>query len=130
MSVDYYHCENCGESRYEEYVGYCNKCDTRLCTSCLINNDINSSYAYEYGYKYDSSDTELMEKYKDEGFDLFDKDGKPYYEDGDIIGDSNIDSKYCPYCSGDAINNEELFNFLVEKYKIDINKEWKEYKDK
>ena len=122
MSVDYYSCKHCGESRYEEYVGSCNKCGESICTSCLINNDVNSKYAYDYGYKFDSSNPELMKRYEEEGFDM------SGYEDGDIIDDSGIDGKYCPFCSVDSINESELFNYIIKKYNLNKKKEWKEYK--
>jgi hypothetical protein len=128
MGVDYYHCEVCGESRYEEYVGNCNKCGNSLCTSCLINKDFNDRYAHHYGYKFDSLNPELMKKYQDEGYCLYDSDGTPYYEDGEIISDSGIDSKYCPFCSGEKIDEALLFKHIVKKYNIDINKEWREVK--
>ena len=38
MSVDFYECDCCEESRYEEYVGHCNKCGHSLCTYCLVDN--------------------------------------------------------------------------------------------
>jgi hypothetical protein len=62
MGVDYYHCEVCGESRYEEYVGNCNKCGNSLCTNCLVNKDFDDRYAHRYGYKFDSLNPELMKK--------------------------------------------------------------------
>lgn len=128
MGVDYYSCKSCGESCYEEYVGNCNECGSSLCTSCLINNDVKSRYAHHYGYKFDSSNPELMKKYQDEGFCLFKDDGTAYYEEEQIIDDSGIDSKYCPFCNGEKINKESLFDYIIKKYNIDEKKEWKEFK--
>lgn len=130
MSVDFYACKCCGESRYEEYVGSCNKCGASIGTCCVVNDDVKSKYAYSYGYRFDPDNIELMNQYKREGFELYGDEGDPYYEDGDVIDDSGIDSKYCPFCSGESINKELLFDFIVSKFKIDINKEWKLFKTK
>lgn len=130
MSVDFYACKCCGESRYEEYIGSCNKCGENIGTCCVVNDDVKSKYAHNYGYKFDSSNSELMDRYEKEGFSLYDKDGAGNYEEGDIIDDSGIDSKYCPFCSGETINKESLFDFIVEKFKIDAQKEWKLFKNK
>jgi len=120
----------CGESLYEEYVGHCNKCHNSLCTHCLVNKDINVLYAHKYGYKFNSNDPELMRKYENEGYTLYKPDGESYYKDGDIIDDSGIDSKYCPFCSGEKIDNDALLKHIIKKYNIDIQNEWKEIKKK
>lgn len=130
MGVDYYACDSCGEALYEEYVGNCTKCGASLCTSCLINNDIEDRFAYSYGLRYDPNNPELMQKYADEGFSIYDEKGNPYYEEGDIIDDSAIQPKYCPFCSGDQVNEEEVLKYIIEKYNININEEWKELKKK
>lgn len=129
MGVDYYHCEVCNESRYEEYVGSCIECGNRLCTSCLVNDDVNSRYAHSYGHRYDPNNEELMQKLTDDGYDLKDSNGKPYYEEGDIIDDSSIQPKYCPYCSGGTVDREVVLNYLLKKHKLDIQKVWEEIKE-
>jgi len=129
MSVDFYHCDKCKRSVYEEYVGECNKCHSSLCTDCLVNNDVKYEYAHKYGYRFDSGNPELMSQYEKEGFSLYRQDGSPRYDDGDVIDDSMIDSKYCPFCSGESINKELLFDFIVTKFKVDVNKEWKLFKN-
>ncbi|MHB8871720.1 MAG: hypothetical protein ACYC5G_04670 [Candidatus Doudnabacteria bacterium] len=96
----------------------------------MVNDDVKSDYAYEYGYRFVPDNVELMNKYKAEGFVLYRDNGDAIYEDGDVIDDSNIDSKYCPFCSGEQINKELLFDFIVDKFKIDIGKEWKLFKQK
>lgn len=108
MSVDFYSCDHCEESIYEEYVGHCSECGHSLCTNCLINDDINSRYAYDYGVKFDGS-KEQKEKY---GVYSIDED-KYGYKIGDILDDVGIDSKYCPFCSGGEIHNDELLNFAL-----------------
>ena len=128
MSVDYRHCSSCEESLYDEYVGSCTKCGNNLCTSCLINDDVKSRFAHHYGYKFDSKNEELIKTLIEEGFSLEDKDGKPYYKDGDIVDDSSILPKYCPYCSGNEIDREKVLDHLLKKYKLDIKKVWKEIK--
>lgn len=130
MGVDYYHCESCDESLYEEYVGSCTKCGNSLCTSCLINNDVNSRYAHHYGYKFDSINELLLKQLEAEGFHFKDKNGNFTYEDGEIVDDSGIQAKYCPFCSGDIIDKDKVLDYLITKYKLDIKKVWKEIKDK
>ncbi len=119
MSVDLYECDCCEESRYDEYTGTCNKCGHRLCTDCLINNDIESNFAYDYEVKCDGT-KEQAEEY---GFKVGD------YEIGDIIDDSGIDSKYCPFCSGGEVHDEDLLNYLLERYALSKEKVIQEYKD-
>lgn len=124
MSVDYYACSVCGESKYEEYVGDCQGCGQSLCTSCLVNSNLGSRYASSYGYTFDEEDPDLMAQYEEEGFDL------TGYEDGDTIDDSSIAKCFCPYCSGDVVNDQEVFAYIVKKYNIDVSTEWKELKSK
>ncbi|HBJ1650879.1 TPA: hypothetical protein LA460_000098 [Clostridium botulinum] len=125
MSVDYYSCECCGDSRYEEYVGECNQCGHSLCTYCLVNDDdIHSSYSYDYGVKCDGT-KEQAEEY---GYTY--EDYKKYYKIGDILDGTGIDSKYCPFCNGDEINNDDLLEFIIDKYKLDKEVEIKEFKHK
>jgi hypothetical protein len=118
MSVDFYECDCCEESRYEEFVGHCNKCGHSLCTDCLANNDINSEYAYRYGEKCDGT-AEQAEKY---GF----KVGN--YEIGDIIDDTGISSKYCPFCNGEEVHNDDLLDFAITKLGISRDQLISEFK--
>ena len=119
MGVYYYHCKSCNESRYEEYVGWCNKCRTPICTSCVVNDDINDRYAYSYGYQFNSNNPELMKKYEEEGFELY-RDGENIYES----------YGFADKISQLEINNEVLFDYIVEKYELSIRDEWNEYKSK
>lgn len=112
MSVDFYSCDHCGDSIYEEYVGHCSVCGHNLCTNCLVNKDIDSRYAYEYGVKFDGSE----EQKKEYGIQSKEED-KYGYEIGDIIDDVGIDSKYCPFCSGGVIHNDELLDFALSLLK-------------
>jgi hypothetical protein len=119
MSVDYYYCEKCGESVYSEYQGHCGKCHKGLCTNCLINDTIQSRYAYDYYVLYDGSD-EQIKKYSI----------KPdEYEIGDKIDDSGIDSKYCPYCSGDAYTDSDLLDIALKFMGITKDKIIELYKE-
>ena len=108
MSVDYYSCNCCGKGVYEEYVGKCSKCGHSLCTNCLINDDINSSYAGNYSITCDGTKQQADEI----GFDLDD------YAIGETIEDSGIDSKYCPFCSGKEIHNDDLLEYLLNKFNL------------
>jgi hypothetical protein len=110
MSVDFYGCSCCGESKYEEYVGWCTKCGASLCTSCVVNDDIQSSYASQYGVRFDGS-KEMMDKY-DITQDEIDEGS---FEVGELIDDTSIDPKYCPYCQGDEINESQFLSFLIKR---------------
>ena len=121
MSVSYYACRMCGTSVYEEYFGYCNNCNKGLCTDCLINNDLESEYSYEYGYRMDSQNIELMKKYEKEGYELYKEKGQPHYKNGEIIDDSGIDSNFCPFCSGESYTDDDLLEYLLSTLKL--NKE-------
>jgi len=103
MSVDYYGCKKCGDGVYEEYIGYCCDCGERVGTCCVVNDDKNDRYIYEYGLKCDGT-KEQADKY---GFDLEE------YEIGEKIDDAGFDSKYCPFCSGGAVNDEMLLNHAL-----------------
>jgi len=124
MSVDFYSCDCCEESRYEEYVGHCSNCGHSLCTSCLINNDIDSRYAYEYNVKFDGS-----KKQKEEYCIESKEESKYGYEIGDVIDDVGIDSKYCPFCSGNKIHNDDLLEFALKLLNTDRNVLIARYKD-
>ena len=54
--------------------------------------------------------------------------GTVYYEDDDIIDDSGIDSKYCPYCSGSAYTEKDLLNFILNKFNMSEKELVKEFK--
>jgi len=112
MSVDYYSCDCCGKGVYEEYVGKCSKCRHSLCTNCLINDDIDSSYAGDYSVKYDGTKQQADEF----GFDLDD------YAIGETIYDSGIDSKYCPFCNGKEVHNDDLLGYLLNKLNLSKDK--------
>jgi hypothetical protein len=114
MSVDFYECDCCEESRYEEYVGHCDKCGHSLCTNCLVNDDINSNYTYDYQVKYDGS-KEQKEKYGIED----DEEEKGWVTIGKPIDDTGIDPKYCPFCNGKKVNDDDLLKYLLNKYGID-----------
>lgn len=126
MGVDFYHCASCEESRYEEYVGWCQGCSKGLCTACVVNDDVKSDYAYQYGYKFDSGNPELMKKYEAEGYSLYRENGESYYEDGDVLDDSSISSNYCPFCTGVEVNRDEVLDYLLSKYDLKIEDVWKE----
>lgn len=108
MGVEYHSCRKCGEARYEEYVGNCTSCSASLCTNCVVNDDINSSYASSYGVVFDGS-KEMRKEYdiKDEYIE------KGWIEEGEVIDDTSIAPKYCPYCQGKAINKSSFIKFLV-----------------
>lgn len=110
MGVDYYACSCCGESRYEEFVGNCTSCGESLCTSCLTNDDVNSNYAHSYGVVFDGS-KEMIDEY-----DITQEEiEKGWVEVDEIIDDTSIAPKYCPYCQGEEINESEFTDFLIKR---------------
>lgn len=116
MGVDFYACECCKESRYSEYVATCYGCDHRVCTACVVNDDVNSKYAHNYGVKFDNSPEQREE------YGVVSKEEDKYgYEIGDVIDDTGIAPKYCPFCNGNKVSNDDLLKYLLKKY--DINKE-------
>lgn len=118
MSVDYYGCEHCGDGVYEEYIGSCSRCGKRICTNCLVNaNEIDSRYAFHYNVKYDGT-REQKEEYGIEDA----SESKYGYNVGEIIDDVGIDSKYCPYCSGGSIDENELIEFAAKLLGLSRNK--------
>ncbi|MEH6861478.1 hypothetical protein [Bacillus velezensis] len=117
MGVEFYACDCCGDSRYEEYVDHCGSCGHRLGTCCVENDYIGSSYAYDYGVRFDGSE-EQIEEYEIDPED---------YEIDDIIKDSGIDPKYCPFCLGKVVAKEDLFDYLLKKYGLTFDEVKAEY---
>jgi hypothetical protein len=110
MGVSYYACKCCGESRYEEYVGDCTGCGKSLGTCCVINDDIESEYAYQYGVRYDGSE----EQKKEFGIED-DWEEKGWVTLGEVIDDTAIQPKYCPFCAGEKVAKEDVLEFLLKK---------------
>ena len=116
MSVDFKGCDKCERGVYDEYVGTCGGeyglrgCGKSLCTECLINNDIGSSYAYKYGTRFDGTPEQLEE------YEI----GEDDYCLEELIEDSGIDPKYCPYCSGKEVHDLDVLSFLLKRYELDL----------
>ena len=126
MGVDYYHCTACDESLYEEYVGWCQGCGNGLCTDCLVDKEIESRYAYQHGLYFNSEKPELMKEYEAMGYTLYKDNGEPYYENEDVIDDSGIAAKFCPYCTGKQVNREAVLEYLLKKHDVKIEDVWGE----
>ena len=110
MGVSYYACKCCGESRYEEYVGNCTSCGKSLGTCCVVNDDIGSRYAYEYGVIYDGSDEQKKE------YEIGDDwEEKGWVTVGEVIDDTAIQPKYCPFCTGEQVDKTDVLNYLLKK---------------
>ena len=108
MGVDFYYCECCKESKYSEYVKECECCRNNLCTHCLVNKEFNSSYAYDYCIIYDGSE----EQKKEYGIGD-DYEEKGYVTIGEVIVDTGIDPKYCPFCEGKAFDEKDFLQWLI-----------------
>src|SRR6185312_6391114 len=98
MGVEFYACKRCGESRYEEYVYHCDKCEHSLCTRCVVNDDIGDDYAHSYCVIFDGTQA-MKDKYGIDDEDI----AKGYIKEGDVIDDAGIDPKYCRFCQGEAV---------------------------
>lgn len=110
MGVEFYHCDCCEESRYEEYVGRCDGCGHKLCTACVVNDDIGSSYANHYGERY-SGTQEQKERLGIEE----DWEEKGWVTLGEVIDDVDMQPKYCPFCQGEAFDEVKFHNWLYDK---------------
>jgi hypothetical protein len=88
----------------------------------LINKDHKSEWAHQYGISFDSNKPELMKEIIGEVW------ADCGYEEGEMIDDTAIDPKYCPFCSGEKVDNERVLDYLLEKYKLNIKDVWKEMK--
>lgn len=101
MSVDYYACAVCGESLYEEFVGYCEKCGRNLCMDCLVKTE---------KFQWDKRNPYIIP-------DVRNKTG-------------DIKKKHCPYCSGEKIADEDMVKFLLGKLGITYDQAAEMFKEK
>ena len=129
MGVEHYGCKRCEESVYEEFVDRCTNCGSRLCTDCLVNKDVDykgkpSRFAYHYGLRFDSNNEELVKEWLEEGYVTKDEEGNYDMEEGELLQDSAIDPKYCPYCQGSEVNKDEVLNFLLRKFGLGLDQVW------
>jgi len=58
-----------------------------------------------------------MKQYEKEGYRIYNEDGSHIYEQDDILDDSNIDSKYCPFCNKEAVSSEMIIDYMLDKHK-------------
>lgn len=122
MGVSYDACDSCGDSRYEEFVAECSGCGHNIGTCCVVNNDINSKYAFDYGVKVDGT----LKQQEEYGFNEDD------YEVGDIIDDTGVAPKYCPFCNGNEVHDEDLLRYALKSMGItkdDLIAKYKESKE-
>ena len=56
------------------------------------------------------------------------------YAIGEVIEDTDIDPKYCPFCNSEVVDKEDVLDFVIEKYTNksfdNIVNEYKDYKTK
>ena len=124
MGVEFYHCTCCNESKYEEYVGWCTECGKGICTSCVTNDDVDSPYASCYGEVYDGSNEQK------ERLGIIEEEiEKGYFELGEVIDDTSIAPKYCPYCQGEKFNEDKFVQWLYQKLGKTRDELIKEYKE-
>jgi hypothetical protein len=106
MSVDYYSCDCCGDSRYEEYVYGCPVCGRDICNHCTNEN-------VETPMGIDQKDDLTEEQY----LYLCNKYGKEMI-DKYVIGYGEMNPEYCPFCGGNKVHDEDLLNFALDKLGI------------
>jgi hypothetical protein len=89
MSVDYYSCDCCGEALYEEFVGWCEECERKLCMDCLENTE-----------------------------ELDWNERSPYIIKEVQNGKGYIKKEHCPYCSGVTVDDCDLLEFVLKKFNL------------
>lgn len=112
MSVDYYSCDCCGEALYEEFVSNCAKCEVNLCIDCLVDTDgieEDGSYTYPFSVSValenENTKQRLVEKYGEESVKRWESWG-------------GINPEYCPYCSGNKVDDSDLLDYLLSKLNL------------
>jgi hypothetical protein len=90
MSVDYYKCEVCKLSRFEDRVRSCESCDEDVCIGCLI--DVPDDIPFEH-----------YSGFNDEGFEQLSNE------------DGYLRRKHCPFCSGNEVSDGSILSWLLEK---------------
>lgn len=124
MGVEFYHCSCCNESKYEEYVGWCTDCGKSICASCVTNDDVDSSYASYYGVVYNGSEEQKLEYGIED-----DWEEKGWITVGELIDDTSIAPKYCPYCQGEKFNEDKFAQWLYQKLGKSREELIEEYKE-
>lgn len=127
MGVDYYSCDVCGEALYSECTDNCSNCGRRLCTECLDVEDNNRDEYYAYPYRLYHELKDLTEEEKEKFLQpMYEKYGKELVDEW--IESEGINPNYCPYCNGSQVDNEDLFQYLLDKYNLKLEDVKEEYK--
>jgi hypothetical protein len=88
MGVDFYSCDVCNEALYEEYVGSCEACGSKLCMDCLV------------------------------GTEEFTWNKRTPYIIEQVWSDKGIKEEHCPFCSGSLIDEGDMVRFLLKELEI------------
>lgn len=115
MSVDFYSCDCCGDSRYEEYVHECPNCGRDICEDCF---NENADTPERIESKEDITEEQynyLCNKYSKE---LIDKQ---------VICWGEMNPEHCPFCGGNEVHIDDLFDFALSKLNITKEQLIKEY---
>ena len=124
MSVDFYGCDSCGDSRFEDLISECAKCGHYICDDCMMGKPISTNTPPFIGERSEITDEDyevLCEKY-----------GK-HIVDNCIIGMDYLNPEYCPFCNGEKVHDSDLLYFalslltttkqeLIERYLKSKNK--------
>lgn len=115
MSVDFTACDCCGDALYEECVGQTSCCHQSVCVYCLVNKDVKGGYIYNYRVKWDGTTKQLIDCGYDEEVAIMMVE-RGDIEEGETIDDVGIDEKYCPFCSGGVLSDDEFMQWLIYQY--------------
>ena len=115
MSVDFYACKCCEESRYEEYIHECPHCGRNICEDCF-NKDVETPE--RIGNKEDLTEEQYSYLCKKYGKTLIDTQ---------VIKWGELNPEYCPFCNGDEIHNDDLLYFALSKLNMSQEQLKEEY---
>lgn len=99
MGIDYYSCDECGES-FPDVCGYavCVDCGNRLCSTCMKQSGVSGEMCSQ------------------ESFDAIEQEHKDEYD-------------LCPFCSNEIVTEDKLLMFAIKKLGTTLEKLKKEYED-
>lgn len=116
MSVDFYECDVCEESKYEGNIYWCAKCQRSVCISCKLSDSNSTDVIWDKDELEDDEYGYLCYKY-----------GKEFVDE-EIIETGYLNPECCPFCNGDLVHDEILLEFALFKLKINKEELVKEYK--
>jgi hypothetical protein len=117
MSVDFYNCDCCNESVYEEDVHTCANCQQNVCITCAIEQDDGDYF------------TTLCQFDRDENPDDYKKnlkEIKKYGLDEEYMDEDMFNPKFCPFCNKKEVGDQQIINYLLKKTNMTLEEVKKE----